>query len=885
MQTKFGVPVIREVRVARKQLVERLNAGLWQAGGFGRKLTLISAPAGFGKTTLAAEWIGGLKQRAAWLALDEADNDPARFVVYLIGALQQIDAKIGVRTLAMLRAGGSPTPNASLKGRESYLETSFTPLINDLAGLEESFVLALEDFHALHSPAIQRLVGFIVERQPRQMHLLIVSREDPLLPLARLRSQGQLCELRQEDLRFTEDETAFFLRQIMRFELSAVDLRALQRRTEGWAAGLQMAALSMQGQRDLPGFIRSFSGSNRYILDYLFEEVYAQQDVETQVFLVKTSLLGRLNAGLCDALLERNDSRRRLQALEHANLFISRIDPEGEWYCFHRLFQDLLSHQLQLQADTDEALLHRRAAGWLESHGQLPEAVGHAMAGGDWEAAADLVSRQTPGMLRRGEIVTLLAWFRAFPDEFLHSRARLCIDYSWPLIFAGEYAAAEALLTRAEGLIPPGSPLLGEILAAQAHLARSTGDLRRAIEASRRALELLPEDHPDIRAVIGVNLGLAYWNSGQISEAEKTLPQALREAESSGNWFAWLSAKVFLGRVYAVKAELKRAYQIYQEALGTGIQAPTLAVVFLDLGALHYEWNELEAARKDLNQGMAIARATGNIDFEAAGYLLLARLSVGLGEWGAAQDWLRQADELAHSRDAQPALKRRIAAYHALAALAQGELERAVELVSALKTDSESDVELDLDPHPFFRYMGLTQEVVLIARGRRAEAAELLAGKYARAMRAGWIYGAITARVYQALAAETPGQAAAFLGEALQRSQAGGFVRTYVDAGRALIPVLVEAARGGIYPETVGRILEAFEASVIPGAALTELLSDRELEVLRLAAAGLANKEIAGKLSISLATVKTHLQHIYGKLGASNRSQAIIRARELKILE
>jgi LuxR family transcriptional regulator, maltose regulon positive regulatory protein len=869
LQTKFGVPVVREKRVSRRQLVEQLNADLWREDGFARKLTIVCAPAGFGKTTLVAEWVGHLNQQAVWLALDETDNDPARFMAYLLATLQQINPSLGLRTQAMLQ---SPQPLP--------LETLFTPLINDLASLPPSFVLVLEDYHAIHNPVIQRQVSFLFEHQPDRMHLVIITREDPLLPIARLRSQGQVCEIRQDILRFTESETASFLQHVMNFDLSQNDIRALHRRTEGWVAGLQLAALSMQGQPDLSDFIDTFTGSNRYILDYLFEEIYSKQAPETKEFLVKTAVLQRLSPGLCDAVLERSDCRDRLQALERANLFIIALDQDRTWYRYHGLFRDLLSHQLQIQTETDETDLHRRAARWYESHGYLPEAVQHLLTAEDWEEAGALIHRQVSAMLKHGEISSLIVWFRQFPDEFIRNHARLCINYSWPLIFSGEYEAAEAYLAQAEASILQGSPLLGEILTARAYLARSQGNVQQTIEYSQIALQMLPETLPEVRAILAVNLGMAYWHSGQMAQAETGLNQALREAQISDNVYAWLAAKIFLGRVSAVRGELRQAAKTYTEVLQQEKQAPVMALAYLDLGTLYYEWNELPDAREYLTKGIVLSEASGNIEFRAAGYLLMARLSSAMGNWEAAHDWLQKSWELAQSRDVPQALKARITAGHVLAALTQGELDNAAEWAR--------QIEIDLDPHPFFRFLGLTQERLLIAQSRKAEAAQKLAQKYEIAERANWIYGAITVRVYQALAAETRLAAVEFLSQALQLSHPGGFIRTYVDAGTVLIPWLVEAARGGVYPETIRQILAAYETAdlkpgshTLSGAALPEPLSAREIEVLRLLAAGLSNQEIAEQLTVSLGTVKTHLHNLYGKLGVSSRSQAIVCARGL----
>jgi LuxR family transcriptional regulator, maltose regulon positive regulatory protein len=881
LQTKLGIPVIREKRVARQRLVERLNEDLRRNDGFGRRLTLVAAPAGFGKTTLIADWVSGLECQTVWLALDDTDNDPARFLAYLIAALQRIDPAVGARSQAMLQSPPSSSPKQSWGGR------IMTALINDLASLPGCFMLVLEDYHAIHNPLIQQQVSFLLEHQPAQMHLVIISREDPLLPISRLRAQGQVCEMRQEDLRFTESETADLFQRIMNFNLAAEDVQALHCRTEGWIAGLQLAALSMQGQENPSEFIFSLRESNRYILDYLFDEVFSQQSTETQAFLTQTAILGRLHPGLCDAVLEQQDSRERLEALEHAHLFIAPLDPAHTWYRYHGLFQDLLAHQLQLRADTDVRLLHRRAAQWHESQGYLAEALQHALAAEDWESAGDLVDRQSAGMLKHGEIITLLGWFRRFPVEILHRRARLCIDFSWPLIFASEYEAAEAYLERAGELISQDSAMWGEIFTAKAYLARSRGDIRQAIEYSQKALARLPEKMTDARAVLSVNLGMAYWHSGQMSQAERMLRQAQGEAQASDNAYAGLTAKIFLGRVLAVRGELRQAALIYHEALQVEKQAPVLALALLDLGALHYEWNELSAAKEYLLRGMAISEASENIEYQAAGMLLLARLYSALGKQEAAHNWLAKCQALAESRDAPPTLRARTIAYQMVDAALQGDLKRAEEWASR----EHAQLEMDLDPHLFYRFLGLTRERLLIAQGRKREAAEKLALKYETAEQAGWWYGAITVRVYQALAAETLSAAAAFLGQALELSHANGFVRTYVDAGAALIPGLVEAARLGHHPEVSGLILEALWASQpdhgpqVAGlaAALPEPLSERELEVLRLLAAGLSNQEIAEELTVSLGTVKTHLHNIYGKLGVSSRSKAILRARELKL--
>lgn len=874
LQTKLSTPALRSKRVIRQRLIDILNDGLWQGEFFGRKLTLISAPAGFGKTTLAVEWLNGVEKQIAWLSLDEGDNDPARFIIATLVCLQQLDPNCGMQTKAMLQAQQTLPP-----------ETLLTPLINDLTNLPGNLILVLEDFHEVPNPLIQRMASFLLEHQPRRMHLVVITREDPLMPIGRLRAQGQVREVRQDDLRFSEEETADFFDHYYHFNLSRQDVQALQRRTEGWAAGLQLAALSMQKQANLHKFIRTFTGSNRFILDYLFEEVYSQQGPEIQDFMVKTSILERLNPELCDAVLERNDSQTFLHNLEHANLFIiplgsgKRYKGPGEWYRYHQLFRDLLRHQLQIQPGSDETTLHQRAAEWYERQRLLPEALQHALAARDWVRSAELIHRQVAEMLKAGEIVTLLDWFRKFPDDFIRSQIQLCIDFSWPLILGGEYEAAESYLTQAEAYAPPDSPILGEIYSVQAFLARSRGDMRRTIELSEKALALSPKSDLNARAVLSVNLGLAYWHAGLMSQAELNLRQAAQDAEVSENMYALLTAKIFLGRVSAVRGQLHQAANIYRELVQQGKQTPILALALLDLGTLEYEWNELEICREHLTQGTAMCEAIGNMDFQSAGCLMLARLEIAEGNLKASQEWLEKLWKLAHSKDTAPTLIARAAAAQTLAAVMRRDLESAKAW--------EQQIDPDLDAHPFYRFLGLTKEYLLIAEGRNEEAARRLAPKYETAEQAGWNYGAITARVYQALATQNPPEAVALICQALELSYPGGFVRTYTDVGTALVPLLREAAGQGVHPEYVGRILRAIEGAerqAQAAADLVEPLSERELEVLRLAAAGLSNQEIAEQLTISLGTVKTHLHNIYGKLEVGSRSKAIARAKELNVL-
>ena len=410
LKTKLNMPVLRESLVPRRRLVDQLNADLWTEDGFIRKLTLISAPAGYGKTTAAVEWLSEHKGQVLWLSLDEDDNDPARFITYLATVFQELDAGIGRQTLQMMR---SPAPPAG--------EILITALINDIALVQSPVILALDDYHFIQTAKIHEMVSFFLEHQPIHLHQVVLTREDPLLPVSRMLSRGQAIEIRQEDLRFTSRESEEFLGQKMGVKLAKVDMEALRRRTEGWAAGLQFAALSLQGHPDIQNYVQQFTGSNRYILDYLFEEVLNKQPAAVQDFLVRTSILDQLTAELCDVIAEREESQKVLEALERSNLFIVPLDFSREWYRYHRLFRDLLRHRLQIHEPALEIGLHLKASEWYEAHGMQAEAVQHALLAKEWSRAGGLVLDLSNRMMKKGEIVTLLGWFKQFPDEVMRS--------------------------------------------------------------------------------------------------------------------------------------------------------------------------------------------------------------------------------------------------------------------------------------------------------------------------------------------------------------------------------------------------------------------------------------------------------------------------------
>src|SRR5438270_13644843 len=502
LATKLYLPRLRPNVVSRPRLLERLNEGLH------RNLTLIAAPAGFGKTTLVSEWVEGIERpraRTAWLSLDEGDNDPARFLAYLVAALQTIAANIGEGVLGLLQSSQPPPPEAIL-----------TALLNDITTIKDPFVLVLDDYHVLDAKAVDHALTYLVEHLPPQMHLVIATREDPDLPLARLRARGHLTELRATDLRFTASEAAGFLTQVMGLSLSAADIAALEDRTEGWIAGLQLAALSMQGHQDVPGFIRAFAGDHRYIVDYLVEEVLQRQPEPVRSFLLQTAILDRLSGPLCDAVTGQEEGNARLEALERGNFFVVPLDDQRHWYRYHHLFAEVLSALLRAEQPEQVSTLHRRASAWYEQHGSAADAIRHALAAFDFGRAADLVELAVPAMARSRQEATVLGWLKALPDELVRARPVLSVHYAGTLLLSGELAGVEVRLRDAEQWLDTTTDrgelalassaemvvvdeeefrgLPGMMAIYRAAIALVLGDVADTMKYARRALDLVPED-------------------------------------------------------------------------------------------------------------------------------------------------------------------------------------------------------------------------------------------------------------------------------------------------------------------------------------------------------------------------------------------------------
>jgi LuxR family maltose regulon positive regulatory protein len=854
--------------VSRERLVEFAMRGLFQGDEFFRKLTLISAPAGYGKTSMVAEWLRGLGLPVAWLSLDELDNDPSRFLVYFIAALQSIQSDFGSTLRSLLQNPQHPP-----------FEVLLTLLLNEFSALNSCSIVVLDDYHTINQLSIHQQISFLLEHLPSRIHLVVITRQDPLISLGRLRANNQVLEIRQDELRFTLEECKDFMNRVMRLELNDVDILALERRTEGWIAGLQLVGISLHGLQNKSSFIQSFTGSNRYILDYLMDEVVNHQTEDMRNFLLNTAILERLCGPLCDAVADTSGSQEMLERLDQANMFIVPLDQSRTWYRYHRLFSELLRHQRHLvDQPVSEALLHQRASLWFESEGYKPEAIRHSLLAEDWQKSTELIDEVSDWMFKHGEIVTLIGWLEKLPKEVVLSQADLCMTYAWALLLTEKYEQAGLLLAQSEKLAPAGSVLLGQVATARAYLARALGDNPGVIASSKLALALLPEEDLNSRGNLLMNLGMVYWHEGNLKDTEKTLVEAEKDAIESDNLYAQLTSEIFLARALASAGRLQDAAARYPGIIERGPQVPVVALAHLDLGHIYYEWNELEKAETHLQLGMELSRRTRNEEFQVAGLILQVYLLLAHQDWNAATKIAERAYSMAGKFSAQT--QSRCAAVRTLVALATGDLNSASRWMKQNKEE--------MDSHPFYRFSGLMRPRLLIAQGALEEAAESLGVRYKAASDAGWGYALIAIRALQVLTAISPVTAVESLEDTLRLAAPDGFIRTFIDVGFGLDLLLQKVTLRGKASEYARQILSHLESktpvSVLETSELVEPLSERELEVLRWVTAGFSNREIGRKLFISPGTAKTHIHNLCGKLGVRNRTEAASRAKELGLV-
>ena len=657
----------------------------------------------------------------------------------------------------------------------------------------------------------------------------------------------------------------------MGLSISSDEIAALDRRTEGWIAGLQLAALSMRGRDDLSAFIQAFTGSSRFILDYLIEEVFERQPPDLQAFLLKTSILERLSGPLCDAVAGITVSQEYLETLEQANLFIIPIDQSRGWYRYHRLFAELLHNRLELSS-LDASDLHLKASLWFEGNGFVSEAVGHALSAQDWERTGGLIQSINDDYLKRGEILTLINWFQSFPENFLLSNPSLCFDYCWPLLLTTQYDLAASLLEHVEQAAQEHPVFLGEVYAAQAFLARGLGEHQRMVERSQAALKLLPNSSLNSRCLVSVNLGIAYWHMGQMGAAGEALEEALGAGQATGNHYAVLTALIFLGRVLAVGGQLHQARGYFERAIQYGDQIPINALAHMDLATLHYEWNQLDVSDEHLQKATVICQRTQNFEFLVGALMIQSRLRVAQDDVPGAQAALERAWELVHAGKIPALTAERLDVAQARLLMAMGEPVG----------EWGGKLSERVDCHPFYRFLGLTKARILPIPHAKA----YLNGLGGAALENNWTYGLVAVRAVQAVLEEDRAAGLGLLKDGLNLAENGGYIRTFMEAGIGLVPLLRQAIDQGQHTDYVTSILAAMGADGDSEGndGLVEPLSPRELEVLRLVTNGMSNREIAGELVISTGTAKTHIHNICGKLGVRNRTEAAMKALSLGLV-
>ncbi|MCX6048474.1 MAG: LuxR C-terminal-related transcriptional regulator [Chloroflexi bacterium] len=932
LQTKLYAPPARLDLIRRPQLVAKFRAG-WT-----RPLTLIAAPAGFGKTTLVNEWLADLRNDAsgesspvnrpaqtpnidiAWLSLDAEDNHPTLFLTYLIAAIQACQPQFGKTAFALLTAPHPPAP-----------KTILTLLLNELDARTTPMIVVLDDYHLVTAQPLHEALTFLIDHLPPAIHLVITSRIDPPLPLARWRMRNQLTEIRAEDLRFTPDEATTFLNERMGLNLTSAEITTLETRTEGWIAGLQLAALAMQGTLSGPGhpnradFIEQFTGSHRYIIDYLVEEVLQHQPVQIQHFLEQTAILEQLSAPLCDAVTERADSQTILEQLQRTNLFLIALDHKRRWYRYHHLFAEVLRSRLRHHQPTAASLLHQRASDWYAHMGMLHDAIHHALAAGDFWRAANLLEQITPDLVFRGQLQTVLQWLKALPAELLRSRPKLCLYAAALYLFTNQFELAERSLDEGEQTIDPMTApdqarlIQGWAAAMRADLARIAGDLATAITFAQVAVARLPlvETEPlRLRAVAMLDLARAWLVTGDVTAPSEALAASVfAPIAATGNLFATLNSHTNLARLQISQGRLRQA-ALTLAAAPQALPDPAMlrfmfggAAYYFVLGDLHYAWNDLAQAATYVNLGMTLMAESLAVDADivALGFMAQARLQEAQGDRPGADATLEALAQLAYTRKFASVIRQRHAAAQAQHWLAQGNCVAAQHWAEHCGLSLED--ELDFLHEAAYLTLARVQlaqgqgnmrspqlPALLHALDRWLQVAEIHA-------RWGSVIELLLLRAQVCQAQQDQAGALATLDRALTLAAPEGYIRLFVDAGEDMRRQLAEW--GTRHPNShlqayVSKLQMAFgllplnPITQAPAAAshvsplgyttFVESLSVREMEVLRLVHAGLSNSEIAKRLIVTVGTVKKHINNIFGKLGVNSRTQALVRARELNLL-
>ncbi len=904
LETKFYVPRPRDGLIPRPRLTERLDRGTRS------KLTLVSAPAGFGKTTLLTEWLAAGpaapadERLTAWLALDRGDNHPASFWAYVIAALRKVAAGIGESALALLQEAQAPAVQAVL-----------TALLNDLAAIAGDIVLVLDDYHVIDAPSVQEGMAFLLDHLPPGLHLVIASRADPALPLARLRSRGDLAEIRAAELRFTPDEAAAYLNGMMGLRLTARDVTVLEARTEGWIAALQLAALSMQGREDLAGFIDGFAGDDRYVVDYLAEEVLQRQPARVQAFLLQTCILGRLSGPLCDAVTGLGGGKAMLESLDRGNLFLVPLDDRRRWYRYHHLFADVLQARLLDEYPGQAPELHRRASAWYEQNGERSLAIGHALAAGDFGRAANLVELAIPALRPTRQEAMVRRWLEELPDDVVRVRPVLSVTFAGALLITGEIDGVEERLQDAELWLYPRTALRegprsrpAEMVVAdeeeyrrlpaaiavyRAALALASGEPAGSVRHARRALDLsLEEDHLNRASAAGF-LGLASWGSGDLEAGHRAYSTCVDGLRRAGFIADILGCSIALADIRITQGRLGEAMRTYEQALQlAGEQGgPVLrgtADMHAGISEIHCERGELRAAKQHLLTSQELGEHTGLSQHRYRWRVAMARVAQAEGDLAGALDLLNEA-ERCYVSDFFPNV-RPVPALRARVWVRQGRFGEALRWVS----EQNLSVDDDLSYLREFEHITLARMLLARSRGEREKPSLDEAARLLQRLLLAAEEGARTGRVIeivmlQALAHQAQGDnpaALACLGRAVTLAEPEGYVRIFADEAPHIGFLLRAVAKQGTRPDYARRLLAAVGVTEAGGgtATLIDPLSERELDVLRLLGTELDGPAIARELMVSLNTMRTHTKNIYAKLAVTSRRQAVRRAAELDLM-
>jgi LuxR family maltose regulon positive regulatory protein len=923
LATKLRPPTPPPRRVARPRLLQRLDAGL----ASGRQITLVSAPAGFGKTVCACEWIRTLDLPVTWLSLDPADDDPGRFFTYLIAALNKIDNNLGWEIDGILRAGQLPPG-----------EIISSTLINDILALDTRFVLVLDDFQVIQDEMILEVLEQLVAHLPETLHLVLLTREDPDLPLARLRANNRLTEIRVEDLRFSNPEADRFLTEVMELPLSQSDIEALDARTEGWIVGLHLAALALKSpfsaqaplaaqeplgthKRPNPStFIANLSGSHRFILSYLSEEVLNRQPEDVQNFFLQTSILDRLNGNLCNAVTGRSDSHALLKRLYQANLFLIPLDDEGNWYRTHQLFTDLLRGLQERHPYETTVALHKRASEWYIQAGQVNEAIQHALAAQDYAVAVGLIESHAMDMLMQWHLKTVDGWMGSIPMEWIASNPHANIVFAWLHLMRPDYPLASPYLERLQRMFSDPElgaddpALLARWFTLQAMLLNARGQAAECLQLCSRALELVPESDDHVRNMIYLELAKAYEQSDEYDRAMETYQTIIRGGQTAGNSVTELLGASALGLLALKHGKLHYAFEIIHEGIErierSGSLPPISTAVYGELGVIYYQWYQLEEAHYYFQRAIQVSTLSGYSDAELYYGVILSRLYHIQGDLDRAVQEIEKSVDLMKVQ-APAAVKDEVIAQQVRIQLAQG---RPAVAEATLKNQVSSFKDQFSLPN-LVEPLQISAVRILLYRAQvQGELANLKPGIEQADALIDWLLSesyilfaleTLLLRAQLHAAAGNEGASVADYLAALQLGEPERAISCFVEEGRvvaeALANMLAHHQLETVNPEYVRDILAAFASAKKaatqgvestakhapagdPQDQIIEPLTSRELEVLHLMAEGLKYEEIGDRLYISLNTVRYHVKAIYGKLNVNNRTKAIEKAHQLGIL-